>query len=273
MHGPSTPFLVTRALPTVRRPTFTYTDTFDPRWTPRFPELACVANAVSMAMPHAEPLVVKSVRDSMTALPVALQSRAEAYARQEAAHHAQHHRFNQLLMGHYPGARRLDRVLGALYGWISRRNRGTRTGFAAGFEVLAFCVASWVATRADLLFRDAEPEASRLFLWHLGEEVEHRGIAHDVHYGSGGTRRAYFAGLVLAFTVLAIGTFGGAISMLATDRRLWKPVSWGRLISWGIGFLWLAGPLCVLSFVRHPDEFAVPSAVAGWADDQTLGSL
>jgi uncharacterized protein len=262
--------MVGRSVPEVRKPVFEYADDFNPRWTPRFPELASVANAVSMAMPHAEPLVVRSVRDVLEALPEQLQPRADAYARQEAAHHAQHFRFNAILKRHYRGAARLDRFLAFTYRWMGRRSLRLRTGFSAGFEVLAFCVASWMSNRADLFFRDADPEATRLFLWHLGEEVEHRGIAHDVHYQSGGTKPTYLVGLVLAFMLLAVGTFSGACVMLAADRRLWKPVAWARLLCWGVGFLWMAGPICLLSFVRHPDEFIVPAGVAGWVDAPTV---
>jgi hypothetical protein len=45
-----------------RRVRFEYSEDFKPQWHPLLPELACVANSVSMMMPHAEPYVAKSVR-------------------------------------------------------------------------------------------------------------------------------------------------------------------------------------------------------------------
>src|SRR5690606_13914348 len=47
--------------PEVRRMRFEWPADLDPDWTPRTPELACVANAVSLLMPHVEPSVVKAV--------------------------------------------------------------------------------------------------------------------------------------------------------------------------------------------------------------------
>ncbi len=252
------------AVPLVRRPSFEYPDDFDPRWTPRFPELAAVANAVSLAMPHAEPFVVATMRDHQTDCSSELNVRVEAFISQESSHHAQHYKFNRVMIRNYRGIGVIDSVLNKSYGWLGRRSSHLRTGFAAGFEMLAFCVASWMSTRSELLMRDANPEVSRLFLWHLGEEVEHRGIADDVHRANGGGRGTYALGLVLAFVMLAIGTFSGAVLMLAQDRRLWKPIAWGRLLSWGVTFLWQSGPLLLLSFTRRPEEFSAPSGVMGW---------
>lgn len=257
-------------MPIVRRPQFEYPASFVPQWTPRVPELAAVANAVSMAMPHVEPLVVASVRNQLDGLSADLKIRAQAFAHQEASHHAQHFRFNKILIGHYPTLRLIDRALAAMYRFISRRSEQVQSAFVAAFEVLAFCVASWMSNRADLLMRDADPTASRLFLWHLGEEVEHRGIAHDVFRESGGKRRTYVLGLILAVALLGIGTFAAAVTVLASDRRLWRPIALGRLVSWGISFLWLAMPLCWLSVFRHPKDFKVPDGVLRWADDPVL---
>ncbi len=254
----------------VRRPIFEYPDDFRLRWTPRFPELSAVANAVSMAMPYAEPLGVRAVRDALVLLTPELAARAELYARQEASHHAQHRRLNNLLIEQYRPISRLDRLLKYTYGWVAKRSLPTRTGFIAGFEVLAFCVAAWVAPRADLFFKDADPTAARLFLWHLGEEVEHRGIAHDVHYESGGSRLSYAVGLLLAFVLLGLGTALGTLTFLAGDRRLWNPVTHVRLLAWTFSFLWLAGPLCMLSLWRNPERFLVPSGVMAWADNPTI---
>src|SRR6185295_18788330 len=47
---------------------FEYPDGMDPAWSPRRPEFAYAANAVSLIMPFAEPYFVKSVRSALPQL-------------------------------------------------------------------------------------------------------------------------------------------------------------------------------------------------------------
>ena len=102
-------------MPTTRRVRFAWPEDLDPMWTPDEPEFAVAANAVSLLMPHAEPYVVASVRAAIAELaqdPSAdpdLLDRARAYAGQEAQHHAQHHRFNDLVIARYPNLAAHDR--------------------------------------------------------------------------------------------------------------------------------------------------------------------
>ena len=43
-----------------RVPDFAFDAETPPIWTPLHPELACIANAVSLMMPHVEPLIVRT---------------------------------------------------------------------------------------------------------------------------------------------------------------------------------------------------------------------
>ena len=53
----------------VRRVRFHWPDDFEPVWTPKVPELAIAANAVSVQMPYLEPFVVATVRCALDELP------------------------------------------------------------------------------------------------------------------------------------------------------------------------------------------------------------
>ncbi len=244
---------------------WTYPDDFDPRWTPRFPEVAVVANAVSLAMPHVEPFVIRAVR-RVDALITDERLRAESqrFVREEAAHHAEHRRFNNLVTAHYRHLGWVDKSVCAAMRWLDRRSARLGTGFAAGFELAGLAVAMWLGPRADLLFRDADPIAEKLFLWHLGEEIEHRNIAHDVHLHTGGGRFSYLLGLILSLVVLGLTAFVGATTMLIADRRWYRPVAWWRLVTWGIGFLWSSGPMLLASLWRHPSAFLLPGETDEW---------
>jgi uncharacterized protein len=244
---------------------FSYSDSFDPRWTPRFPEVAAVANAVSMAMPHVEPFVIRAVRRVEASIEEpALQLELKRFVREEASHHAQHRRFNQLLVSRYPRLRLLDRILGWTIQRIDNRSAALGTGFAAGFELAGLAVAMWLAPRVDLLFADADPDASSLFLWHLGEEIEHRSIAHDIHRAAGGGGLSAAVGLLLALFVLSASALIGAVTVFAADGRWMRPVAWWRLVTWGIGFAWMSSPLFLSSLWRHPSGFLAPAVATEW---------
>jgi uncharacterized protein len=237
----------------------------NPRWTPRFPEVAAVANAVSLAMPHVEPFVIQAVRRVNEQLTEgSLRSEVARFVREEAAHHAAHRRFNQAMTAAYPALRLTDRLLGWMIRRVAKRSARIGTGFAAGFELAGLAVVQWLAPRTDLLFRDAEPEATQLFLWHLAEEMDHREVAADVHAASGGGKFTYFVGLMLALGVLATAALCGALTILIADRRWWRPVAWWRLLCWGTSFLWMNGPMFLESFWRHPRYFSVPLETQDW---------
>ena len=120
---------------------------------------------------------------------------AEAYIRQEAQHHAQHRRFNDLLVARCPGLARLERWMARAYGWVERRHSlRFNLAFAAASETIAYSLARWTERRSGDLFDGAEPVPTSLFLWHLAEEVEHKSAAFDVWKAVDGTRRRYVLG-------------------------------------------------------------------------------
>jgi hypothetical protein len=254
----------------VRRVRFEWPDDLDPIWTPHTPELAIAANAVSMLMPHAEPYVVASTRAAIGQRLIEdpeLREQAQAYLTQEAQHHAQHRRFNQLLIARYPGLDGMDRA--AAWVFTKLRRRSTRFGlaFAAAFETIAFVACRWVDKNQSLL-RDAEPVAATLFLWHLAEEVEHKRVAFDVYQASGGGRLRYAWAMTVAALVLALGALAGSVTMLWAERRIFHPVAWFRLISWSLSFIFVALPVMVISALpgHHPDQLVDPAGLEHWLD-------
>ncbi len=244
---------------------FSFGPDFDARWTPRFPELGAVANAVSIAMPHVEPFVIRAVkRVSPKIADRRLQTEVTRFVSEEATHHVEHRRFNTLLGRRYGAIRTIDAANRMMISVLDRLPERIGTGFASGFELLGICVAMWLAPRAELLFTGAHPEAQRLFLWHLGEEVGHRSIAHDVHRNAGGGALSQAIGLFLACTVLGVGAAFGAVLMLIRDGRWYRPVAWFRLVLWAVSFLWASGPMMLATLWRHPEDFPVPAETDDW---------
>jgi predicted metal-dependent hydrolase len=260
---------VTDRIP-ARRVRFTWPQDLDPVWTPRAPELALAANAVSLLMPHAEPYVVASVRAAAAELEEThpeLAAEARAYATQEAQHHGQHRRFNDLVGRHYPALGRVERALRWTFAMLQRRSTLFGLAFASGFETIAFVAARWVDDHQSLL-RDADPTAATLFLWHLAEEVEHKEVAFDVYQASGGGRLRLAWGTTVAAVVLATASFAATLVMLKGAGRLFSPVAHLRLIGWSLSFVFAALPVAVLATLpgHHPRDLADPPGLERWLE-------
>lgn len=260
---------MTDRIPT-RRVRFAWADDTPTVWTPRVPELALAANAVSLLMPHAEPYVVASVKaalDEIDDVDQALAAEARAYVHQESQHHGQHRRFNDIIIGHYPRLAGHDRRMAWIFARLRRRSTRFGLAFAAGFETIAFVAARWVDKRQSL-FRDADPTATTLFLWHLAEEVEHKEVAWDVYQASGGGRLRYAWALTVAALVLATTSLMATWSMLRAEGRLFSPVSHLRLVGWSLSFVFAAMPVMAVTVWpgHHPSDLVDPVGLDHWLE-------
>jgi uncharacterized protein len=269
---------------TIRDMGFAYPDDFDPRWNPRVPEFAMVANAVSLLMPHAEPYVVSSSRSALAALGddpldcTNLANRTRAYIRQEAQHHAEHRKFNNVVAQRYR-TKLLERMMAATFRFLKGRSSSFGIAFAAGFETVAFVVARWVDARMHTLLPeigklgtnglpsdDDANVAAELFVWHLAEEAEHRSIAYEVHQRTGGTQLAYTWAMIVSFVILGVFTSLGILTMLIRDRRILHPMAWFRLIGWTLSFLFNAVPLMAVTCLsgHEPADLLDPPNLMSW---------
>jgi predicted metal-dependent hydrolase len=253
-------------LPT-RRVRFAYPDDLGPAWNPRRPEFAFAANSVSLIMPHAEPYFVRVTRAALPRLDEPLRTEAEAYVRQEAQHHAQHRRFNDLLLSGRPGLRRLEGWMARAYGRLERtRSLRFNLAFAAASETIAYSLARWTERHAGALFDGAEPVPASLFMWHLAEEVEHKSAAFDVWKAVDGTRRRYVLAGATSLVLLAVFTWLGTMTMLRDAHRLLRPAGHARLVASGVSLAFTILPDLAVSARKrhHPTQFADPILLSTW---------
>ncbi len=224
---------------TVRRPP-TPSPTGDTRcrWSSASADFGAVADALSLLMPHLEPLAIATVREATTGLDPHSQvpGTAADWIRQEAAHQRAHRRYNDALLENSPALARVDRLIGHITEFLKRRRLRLRLAFTVGFEAVAYSVARWVEPRMATLFVGAEPATASMFLWHLAEEVEHKSVVHDVHVASGGSRAGRLGGGLLALAVVGPLTILGTLTLLAGRGRMLRPGTWGRLVSWSVSF-------------------------------------
>lgn len=243
------------------RPTrFEYPPDMEVVWHRRMPEFSCAANGVSMLMPHVEPYVVSSVKAVIDDLPQPLADEALAYVRQEGQHHAQHRRFNDLVVGHVPALIRIDRWMASTYGRLgAKRSTTFGVAFAAGFETVAYAAARWVADHEDVL-SGADQASVDLFLWHLAEEVEHKNVAIDVYRAIGGNRRTYAGAMLVSAVLLAVFGWLCTTVMLFSTRRWFNPLAHLRLAVWTVSFLFELIPTMIFSISanHHPSSLTDP---------------
>jgi predicted metal-dependent hydrolase len=248
--------------PAARSARFSFPADLEPMWHRRLPELACAANALSLLMPHVEPYVVRVTRAAVPLLEPSLRTQTEHYLRQESSHHREHRRFNRIVADRYRGVETLERMMGACYRWLERRGSlGFGLAYASGFETIAFASARWVDHRLPRLFDQADTAVSRLFLWHLAEEVEHKSVAFDVRRAVGTSPAVQAAGLIVALVLMAIFTVAGTVVLLAGERRLWRPIVWCRLVGWAVSFAFEVLPMMAVSLLpsHHPSQLVDPS--------------
>lgn len=247
----------------VRRISFSWDGVDVDRWHARLPEFAAGANAISLLMPHAEPYVISQVRASARCAPA---TDVEPWASQEAAHHRAHRAFNASLTSNSRVARSLDRFGAWIFTRLANRSTSFGVAFAAAFEIVAFCSARWTEAGLRRYFQGADETAATLFLWHLAEEVEHKGVAHEQMEAHPGARRIYPLAVLAAFTILIGFTVVGGLALFVTRSSALNPMRWIRLVGWGFSFAFVVLPVVVSTMSRdfHPSQLVDPPWMAQW---------
>jgi predicted metal-dependent hydrolase len=233
---------------------FEFPDDLPLAWHRTVPELAFAANSISLLMPYVEPYIVRSIRRTLDDLDEPLRTRTEAYVAQELSHHVQHRHFNDVLAQQCPAIRRLERWMHRTYRWLGRsRSSSFNVAFSAGSETIAFCIARWVDENLRTIFDDADDDVTRLYLWHLAEEVEHKTAAYDVFEATDGSRLRYAAATATSLALLIVFTFAGSVLQLRSSRRLWNPVAWFRMTRWSLSLAFSMLPTLAVSCLKGHD--------------------
>ncbi len=267
----SKPAEVETDTPHVRRVKFAWPEDQTDTWHHSMPEFGCGANAISLLMTYAEPYGVGQMRKGLGQFePDAdLAERADSLMRQEMAHLRAHKDFNKALTAHSRTARVLDRVGKWMFGRLAKRSVAFGVAFAAAFEIVAFASARWAEAGLRRYFTGADEQSATLFLWHLAEEIEHKGIAHDVLLAHPTAAKKYKLALPVAFIALIGFTAVGGLSLFVTSRHVFNPMRWARLIGWGVSFAFVVMPVAATSLTRgfHPDQLIDPPWMKMWLSE------
>ena len=266
-------------LPMHRRVKFEWPDDQPIHWHHSLPEFGAGVNAISLLMTYAEPYGVGKLRQGLKDFdpPAKLAASAESLMSQELSHLRVHKDFNKALIAQSRTARALDRVGQWIFKQLGKRSTAFGVAFAAAFEVVAFASARWAENGLRSYFGGADEQSASLILWHLAEEIEHKGIAHDVLLAHPTARAKYKWAVPVAFAVLIGFTALAGLALFISSRFVFNPIRWARLIGWGVSFAFVVMPVVAssLSADFHPDQLVDPPWMKMWLaeydpDSQTM---
>ena len=175
---------------TIRRVKFEFPDDLDDVFPGDDVIGECAQVAFSLTMPHLEPYLIRvfrSVSGSIT--DPQLKSDVDAFIGQEAQHHRNHQRINEIVKA------RLDPAVAAQLQTIEDKLEADYRRFSAGKSMrfnLAYAEGFEAMTCAwanDTMNSAGEPGGAptrfgvwqQLWAWHAAEEIEHRTVAFDLY--------------------------------------------------------------------------------------------
>jgi len=153
-----------------------------------------------------------------------------------------------------------------MFSLFARRSSGFGVAFAAAFELVAFSAARWAEAGLRRYFGGADERAATLFLWHLAEEIEHKGVAHDVLHAHPSAQKKLPVAMVVAFVALMGFTALGGVALFLRTPAALNPVRWLRMIAWGFSMGFVVLPVLAGSLSRsfHPNQLVDPPWMAQW---------
>lgn len=190
-------------------------------WLDNDPVMSRVVDALSMFFPDGEKFFIDSVlRFKKEITDPELKKQVAAFSGQEAAHTAEHRKYNKLAAG--------DKA--PTYEYVAKFLLGVGRKTLTRRQQLAVTVAleHLTATLGDLILNDTvtagkmDIEHRKLLLWHAAEETEHKSVAFDVYRLVGGDYPTRAVALVGATFFLILATAGVTTSMLWRDGQLFK---------------------------------------------------
>lgn len=232
------------------------------------PMMSHLLTALSSTFPIGEQFFVHSVRNVRHKVTdETLQAQIAAFIGQEAMHSKAHAEFNDAW-------RRDDYQLDNFQAWLARRDEFIRTvhpklqlAITCAFEHFTALLGGYILRNPQVL-STLDEDATKLWVWHAIEEIEHRAVAFDVYqsvYKDDKVRRSVMRSVTTGFASL---TFYSASRLFIQDRRKSLPKVSGNFY----GFYLISKMLIelipeYLSYYKkdfHPSEIDYTDIVAHW---------
>lgn len=234
------------------------------------PVMSHLLTALSSTFPIGEQFFVHSVRNVRDKVKdERLQAQIAAFIGQEAMHSKAHAEFNDAW-------RRDDYQLDNFQAWLARRDEFIRTvhpklqlAITCAFEHFTALLGGYILRHPEIL-STLDEDATKLWVWHAIEEIEHRAVAFDVYqavYKDDKVRRRVMRNVTTGFASL---TFYSASRLFIQDRRKSLPKVIGNLYG-----LYMVSKMLIelipeyLSYYKsdfHPSEIDYTDIVTYWKD-------
>ncbi|SEL94529.1 metal-dependent hydrolase [Acinetobacter sp. DSM 11652] len=232
------------------------------------PVMSHLLTALSSTFPIGEQFFVHSVRNVRDKVKdEKLQAQIAAFIGQEAMHSKAHAEFNDAW-------RRDDYQLDNFQAWLARRDEFIRTthpklqlAITCAFEHFTALLGGYILRHPEVL-STLDEDATKLWVWHAIEEIEHRAVAFDLYqavYKDTKVRRNIMRSVTTGFASL---TFYSATRLFWQDRRKSLPKVSGNLYG-----IYLISKMMIelipeyLSYYKedfHPSEIDYTDIVNHW---------
>jgi predicted metal-dependent hydrolase len=147
-------------------------------WNGGDPVATAFYNSLSLTFPKGEAFFIESVRNFRDRVPPAQQAQIDAFIKQEAAHSREHNHLNNQVEQAGYDVRRMHADLDARLAEL--RDRPPIVGLVTTVALEHFtAIIAHACLRSERHFKNASPDAARLWKWHAIEEIEHKGVAYD----------------------------------------------------------------------------------------------
>ena len=232
------------------------------------PVMSHLLTALSSTFPIGEQFFVHSVRNVRDKVKNEyLQAQIAAFIGQEAMHSKAHAEFNDAW-------RRDDYQLDGFQAWLARRDEFIRTvhpkiqlAITCAFEHFTALLGGYILRHPEIL-STLDEDATKLWVWHAIEEIEHRAVAFDVYqavYKDDKVRRTVMRSVTTGFASL---TFYAASRLFMQDYKKSLPKVPGNLYG-----IYLITKMLIelvpeyLSYYKkdfHPSEIDYSDLVEHW---------
>lgn len=139
---------------------------------------------LSMTLPYIEPYLIRTMREALKHVTdQEVTAEVKQFIGQEAQHFRQHSKLNDLLRNCHPslaGIQEIEKQMEADYKRFTKtKSLRFNLAYAEGFEAAICATARTAVETIDI--NAPMSDLSRLFIWHLTEEIEHRTVAFNIY--------------------------------------------------------------------------------------------
>ncbi|MCH1567944.1 MAG: metal-dependent hydrolase [Alphaproteobacteria bacterium] len=234
---------------------FDFPEDIDPIWIPGRRVRSHMFNGLSLTMPHLEPFLVKTGRETANHVESEeLREDIRGFCGQESQHYKCHRRLNDVLRANgYPEFEAAEAYMDRSWKNLSRASLEKRLAYSAGFETMTNGFTRWLIKKRKSLFQNADPHITSFWIVHMIEETEHKTVALDCYMAYSGRYLPRFWGVFHgSFHVVGHGLRAMMVA-LKKDGVLHKPSTWWELAREMSSMIYNVGPFLLRALLPWHD--------------------